>query len=180
MYFYQSCSTIEIIENPAFSIFLLLLRTSLISRIRLHFFVLSIVVCSIHFTMGQPRPLFDYFHSFQTTFYRKTNCMFQQDRNSGCHNIRHARWPLDYRHGPKIHFSLKLFQLRLGIEPSGSIDSFIWVRNYMWWWSSGQRARILLRWSEFESRWRLQLFSVEFVFEKNENKQKEVGDVPFK
>ena len=40
-----------------------------------------------------------------------------------------------------------------------------------WWWSSGQRARLLLRRSEFESRWGLQFFC-KIVVEKNENKQK--------
>ena len=39
-----------------------------------------------------------------------------------------------------------------------------------WLWSSGQRVCLLLRRSEFESHWRLQFFSVKFVFEKNENK----------
>ena len=47
-----------------------------------------------------------------------------------------------------------------------------------WWWSSGQRARLLLRWSEFESRWGLQFFC-KIVIEKNENKQKEAGVGPF-
>ena len=42
-----------------------------------------------------------------------------------------------------------------------------------WWWSSGQRARLLLRRFKFESR-----FSVKFVCEKNENKQKEAGAAP--
>ena len=42
-------------------------------------------------------------------------------------------------------------------------------------WSSGQRARLLLWQSEFESRWRLQFFSVKIVFEKNENKQNRLG-----
>ena len=48
-----------------------------------------------------------------------------------------------------------------------------------WWWSSGQRACILLRRSEFESRWGLQFFC-KIVIEKNEYKQKEAGVVPFK
>ena len=48
-----------------------------------------------------------------------------------------------------------------------------------WWWSSGQRAWLLLR------QWvRIPLastvFSVNFVFEKNENKQKVAGVCPFK
>ena len=46
------------------------------------------------------------------------------------------------------------------------------------WWSSGQRARLLLRQSEFESRWGLQFFC-KIVIEKNENKQKEAGVGPF-
>ena len=48
-----------------------------------------------------------------------------------------------------------------------------------WWWSSGQSARLLLRQSEFESRWLLQFYSVKFVFEEIENKQKEAGVGPF-
>ena len=49
-----------------------------------------------------------------------------------------------------------------------------------WWWSSGQRARLLLRRSEFESRWSLQFLFCK-LFEKNENKQtKMAGDGPFK
>ena len=47
------------------------------------------------------------------------------------------------------------------------------------WWSSGQHARLLLWRSELESRWSLQFISVKFVFEKNENKQKEAGVGPF-
>ena len=38
-----------------------------------------------------------------------------------------------------------------------------------WWWPSGQRACHLLRRSEFESRWSLQLFTVKFVLENKEN-----------
>ena len=48
-----------------------------------------------------------------------------------------------------------------------------------WWWSSGQNARLLLRRSELKPRWRQQFFSVSFVIEKNENKQKEAGVGPF-
>ena len=54
------------------------------------------------------------------------------------------------------------------------MDNSRTVNNYEigpWWWSSGQRARLLLRWSEFESRWGLQFFC-KIVIEKNENKQK--------
>ena len=43
-----------------------------------------------------------------------------------------------------------------------------------WWWSSGQRARLLFRWSKFKSLWSLQ-FSCKFVVEKDDNEQKEVG-----
>ena len=53
--------------------------------------------------------------------------------------------------------------------------------NYItkaWWWSIGRRARLLLRRSEFESRWILHIIS-KIVFEKNENKQKEAGVGPF-
>ena len=37
-----------------------------------------------------------------------------------------------------------------------------------WWWSNGQRSCLLLRRSEFQSRWLLHKFSVR----KDENKQK--------
>ena len=50
-----------------------------------------------------------------------------------------------------------------------------WVKSEKlgpWWWSSGQRARLLLRRSEFES---LCSFVVKFVFEKYRYKQKETG-----
>ena len=56
-----------------------------------------------------------------------------------------------------------------------------WLRFWKlgpWWWSSG--PCLLLRRSEFESRWRLQFFSVEFVFQKNENKQKRDRGWPIK
>ena len=46
-----------------------------------------------------------------------------------------------------------------------------------WWVSSGQRARLLLRQSEFESRWSLQFFC-KIEFKKNENKQKEAQRWP--
>ena len=52
----------------------------------------------------------------------------------------------------------------------------IGASNYFfseWWWSCGQCARLLLWRAEFESCWHLQFFSVNFVLEKNENKQKE-------
>ena len=55
----------------------------------------------------------------------------------------------------------------------------LWSKKILfgpWWWSSGQ----LLLWrSEFESCWSLQCFSVHFIFEKNENKQKVAGVGPF-
>ena len=41
-----------------------------------------------------------------------------------------------------------------------------------WWWSSGQRSCLLLRRSEFESRWLLNKFSVR----KDENKKKRKRD----
>ena len=47
-----------------------------------------------------------------------------------------------------------------------------------WWWSSGQRARLLLRRSEFESRLSIQ-FLVCKLFEKDANNQKEAGNGPF-
>ena len=50
----------------------------------------------------------------------------------------------------------------------------MWKLGSWWWWSSGQRASLLLRWSEFESRWSLQFFC-KIVFEMNENKQKVAG-----
>ena len=40
-----------------------------------------------------------------------------------------------------------------------------------WLWSSGQRARLLLRRSEIESRWNLPFFC-KIVFEKNEKTKK--------
>ena len=40
-----------------------------------------------------------------------------------------------------------------------------------WWWSSGQHAYLQFRRSEFESA-ETTVFSVQFVFENNENKQK--------
>ena len=55
-------------------------------------------------------------------------------------------------------------------------------KNKFWgqrWWSSGQRASLLLQRSEFESRWSLQFWFLK-LFEKNENKQKEAGDGSFK
>ena len=42
------------------------------------------------------------------------------------------------------------------------------------WWSSGQRARLLLRRSEFESRWTLSFF-VKFVFEKKQKTKRGRG-----
>ena len=48
-----------------------------------------------------------------------------------------------------------------------------------WWWSSGQRARLLLRRSEFESRWDLQNFSVKFLLKRTKIKQKEAGVAHF-
>ena len=52
------------------------------------------------------------------------------------------------------------------------------IKSGPWLWSSGQRARLLLRRSEFESRWGLQFFCI-IVIEKNENKQTEAGVGPF-
>ena len=48
-----------------------------------------------------------------------------------------------------------------------------------WWWSSGQHAWLQVWQSEFKSRWILQ-FSVKFVVEKYENKQKQTMVFPFK
>ena len=45
-----------------------------------------------------------------------------------------------------------------------------WNLFGMWWWSSGQRACLLLQRSKFE----IYRFSVKFVFVKTENKPKEV------
>ena len=47
-----------------------------------------------------------------------------------------------------------------------------------WWWSSSQRARLLLWRSKFKSRWSLQFFC-KVLFQKNENKQKEARVGPF-
>ena len=45
-----------------------------------------------------------------------------------------------------------------------------------WWWcSSGQRARLVLQRSEFESRWSIQFFPVQFVFEKKEKTKRGRG-----
>ena len=49
--------------------------------------------------VGQPRPLFVYFRSFQTQYYRK-NFRLQRDSNSDHRSSRRARWPLDHHHGP--------------------------------------------------------------------------------
>ena len=49
-----------------------------------------------------------------------------------------------------------------------------------WWWSSGQRACLIIPRSEFESRLRLQFFPVKFVFEKNEINKKRPGLTYFK
>ena len=48
-----------------------------------------------------------------------------------------------------------------------------------WWWSSGQRVRLLLWRSELESRWCQQFYSVKFVFEKTKINKKEAGVVQF-
>ena len=50
--------------------------------------------------------------------------------------------------------------------------SNIWLYGWPWWWSRGQRARLLLWQSEFESRWSRQKFYCKTFFEKNKNKQK--------
>ena len=56
--------------------------------------------------MGQHRPLFVSFRSFQT-FYRK-NCGRQRDSNMDRWSRRGARWPLEHHHGPfKIKFTIK-------------------------------------------------------------------------
>ena len=47
-----------------------------------------------------------------------------------------------------------------------------------WWWSSGQRSRLLLRRSEFESRWLLKI--VYFCAKKIKISEKEAGAGPFK
>ena len=49
------------------------------------------------------------------------------------------------------------------------------VENKRKSWSSGQRARFLFRQSEFESRWSLTVLSVQKLFKKDKNKQKEAG-----
>ena len=43
-----------------------------------------------------------------------------------------------------------------------------------WWWSSGQRSRLMLRRSEFESRWLLN-FSVIVLYEKTKINEKRPG-----
>ena len=44
-----------------------------------------------------------------------------------------------------------------------------------WWWSSGQHSPLLLQQSKFESYFKALSFSVKFLFDRNENKQKEAG-----
>ena len=44
-----------------------------------------------------------------------------------------------------------------------------------WWWSSGQYSPLLLQQSKFESYFKALSFSVKFLFDRNENKQKEAG-----
>ena len=45
------------------------------------------------------------------------------------------------------------------------------IKIWPWWWSDGQRARLLLRQPEFESRWVYNFYSVK-LFEKDKNKFK--------
>ena len=49
--------------------------------------------------MGQPRPLFVYFRSFQAQILQK-NCRRQRDSNSDRRSRRQTRWPLDHHHCP--------------------------------------------------------------------------------
>ena len=113
--------------------------------------------------------LFPFF--FKHKFYSK-NCRLQLHSNSDRRSRRGARWPLDHR--------LQSYNLRSAycrwwvdyhlmkyfggdLEKHGqvSIDFKILLRKLFkgpWWWSSGQRARLLLWWSEFESRWLQQSF----------------------
>ena len=54
--------------------------------------------------------------------------------------------------------------------------------NVLWswcWWSSGQRASLLLQWSEFDFQWRLQFFC-KIVVEKNDKNNKRPGLAHFK
>ncbi len=51
------------------------------------------------------------------------------------------------------------------------------VHHGPWWWSSGQRAPLLLRRSEFESRWLLILL---LLYEKTKINEKEAGVGLFK
>ena len=96
--------------------------------------------------LGQPRPLFVYFRSFQQQFYRK-NCRLQRESNSDRWSRRRARWPLDHHHSPKQIYTRKTIQylcqfLWQFMAPSAlpkklnstclswlylSIDVYIWV-----------------------------------------------------
>ena len=53
-------------------------------------------------------------------------------------------------HGTYTYF------LYLKYKSKGSETAYCWVRHYQpWWWSHGQRAHVVLRWSEFLSCWSL-------------------------
>ena len=76
--------------------------------------------------MGQPRPLFVYFRSFQTQHYRK-NYRLQRDSNSDLRSRRQARWPLDHHHDPKIINFCSPFSTTLTTPPS--TPSTKWTRR---------------------------------------------------
>ena len=57
-----------------------------------------------------------------------------------------------------------------------SYDLSLWIG--LWWWYSGQRSLLLLRRSEFESRWLL-IFSA-IVYEKTKINKKEARKGPLK
>ena len=57
------------------------------------------IAALLYFIMGQHRPLFVYFRSFQTQILQKKSCRGQWDSISDHLNRRRARWPLHHHHG---------------------------------------------------------------------------------
>ena len=64
------------------------------------------------------------------------------------------------------------FQWKSPIEITAIISDWKYQTFWPWRWSSGQGPRLLLRWSEFESCWLLNLY------EKTKRKEKEAGVGP--
>ena len=109
--------------------------------------------------MGQPRPLFVYFRSFQTQILQK-NCWLQRDLSLDCWSRRRAGWPLDHHHGPVWLMSLELHALKyylfiqymklfcIGIVKSTcSVYDQVWEPIKSW-------ATQLMKWSaRLELKW---------------------------